>query len=232
MNSFKELLTRQYATFNPDNELAEYYAEPAVSGYFITVFRIPSAILSKVEEYEPGVANFVESPAKMGYIMAAATKSITIPDSPALNVQPRINLAGANITIPVGLTPNNTMNITFYEFMGFPLLRFIRGWTRVIFDPITGLSVLDKFRQNDYKGTVDLLYFDPSGETLTFGIRCYGVFPNRAPFDGLNADISNNSLIEVTCEFSVDRVSPAPSIEASLVEILRQQVDSVKSMIS
>lgn len=225
-NAFTELLSRQQTVFSGPK--ATYNAEPAIQGYYFAVFKLPDEIAKHLKEFaQPQFAKTTDSE----FIFASALRSIDLPNPVDLQTTQKQGLAGTRFTVVTGITTPDSISMTFYEYYGHIVTKFVYAWITKIFDPVTGLSGLSELTQSKYKSTIDIAFFDPAGSTVQSAYRMYGVFPTQIPLSGLGSDITANGIAEVTVQFAMDRIVYLPCLEAEIQSILISEAEKLKGII-
>jgi hypothetical protein len=222
-NSFSDLLSRQQTKFS--GTTATYAAEPAISGYFFSIFHLPVEIKNAMDV---AAVEFLET-ADKEYVLACAIRNIDVPNLFDIQIQQKVGIGGTKFSVPTAINVVETMTIGFYEYYGYTISKLINAWASAIFDHTTGLSRLSNFTQSTYKATLDIAYFDPSGSKTTAALRCYGVFPSTVPTSNWGTDIGTNNLVEITVQFNVDRIITVPCLEAELENVLKSEAEKIRT---
>ena len=224
-NAFRDYLSRKHVSYTGNN--ATYNAEPMISGYFFGAFKIPAEIATFLEdEFAADIVDEVNG----DLILSANIRNITPPRTPDIQMVEKPGLGGTGISLPTILTSTRTVDIQFDEYYFAPVTRVIKAWAYAIRDPITGLSRISTITQSKYKGTLDLVYFDPSGNQVLLALRFHGIWPSGAPWDAFTADITASDLILPSVTFNFDVVYHDTSIEADVKEILQREVENLNGL--
>ena len=223
-NAFKDYLSRKHANLTGD--AATYNAEPMISGFFLSAIRLPAAIANNLEtEFPEDVIEEIDG----DFILSANVRSVTPPNVPEIQIIEKPGLGGTGLSLPSILTLTKTIEIQFDEYYMAPITRVVKSWVYSIRDPLTGLSRISGVTQADYKGTMDLVYFDPSGSNVLFAIRFYGIWPSNVPFSSFTADITTSELIMPSVTFNFDLAYHTKVIEDDVKTILETQLQKLIS---
>ena len=164
---------------------AERNEHPYVKGYFQVFFELP-ALVAANGSTSPADANAI--------ILTASAISFTPHGDRSLN---KVDIKGQNdvgASFVVGHTVTRTFNLTFQEKYKSPIWHIFRKWTSLIIDPYTGVSNLDIFVANQYKG------------------RCLVVETMPVRLDGNAKDeVYKNNIIKV---FYYDGVFPETDVSS------------------
>jgi len=222
-NSFRDLITRTQATFGTNQT---YTAEPQIKTYWIFVFYVPDGINQIAQNL--GLTQFIDTVDGKSILTATVT-DVEVP-APSIQTARKPGLAGTGVNVPTAMEPVTTTTITFRDYFGFVVTRYLTAWAYAIRNPFHGLSILQSPLQSAYKGYGDLIYFDATGSQVLLGIRFYGLFPTKPPLDSANASLENNEVATVSATFSVDAVALVPEVENGLKDILQSYVEKTKSV--
>lgn len=174
--------------------------QPYLSGYFQTLFSVPSGLFSSDGE---SAQNWLQS-----------TVEGFTPHTQNIN---KVDVAGQGqigSSFAASVTTTREFTMTFREYQNMPVLYVVRRWA-AIFDPYTGVSPLKgaDFIPSKYKGSVCVIQTKPvksRDEALEAAdieeLYIYqGVFPTAIPVDTAAAsDITGNDTVQLSVTFSFD----------------------------
>jgi hypothetical protein len=185
--------------------------QPFITGYFQVLLRPPAKF---VKDRYNGKDNIIQT------WFHSTAESFTPPGySPILAEIPAIN--GNSSSFLAGVELTHSFTIAFREYQQLPILSMINDWVSYGFNPNYGMSGLDKFVPNNYKGDCIVIITTPQINTKesTSGIgedefikteyieKVFyfdGVFPEAVPFDSLNSDITAHDGLQISCTFRFD----------------------------
>lgn len=190
---------------------------PFVSGYWYFYLQPPTSLISPQTAGgatgDPDLADY------NSYAMwFHSTAEVFTPPSRTLNKQDITTIGGSGSSYVTGQQLTRTFSVEFREFFGTPVYNIINQWTSII-DPNYGVSGLRSgdYIPANYKGQAFVFICKPTFGThdvdkkLELDIRdiehffhFQGVFPEGAPIDSFNADLSSNDLVRLNISFSFD----------------------------
>jgi len=180
---------------------------PYVKGYFQAFFELPPLVAADGST-SPNDANAI--------ILTASCKGFTPHGDRTLNKVDIIGQGNVGASFVTGQTITRTFNLTFEEKYRSPIWRIFRKWTSLIIDPYTGVSNLEVFEANQYKGRclvvetmpvrLDAGASDEMFRRNIIKVFYYdGVFPETdisSIFDGNTSAPDAN--VEINMQFSFD----------------------------
>jgi len=221
-NSFRDLITRSQAIFGSQQT---YTAEPQIKTYWILVIYPPDSINQIAQSLN--LSNYVDT-VDGKTILTATVTDVEVP-APTIQTTRKPGMAGVKVNVPTSLEIPDSVTITFRDYFGFVVTRYLTAWAYAIRHPFHGLSILQSALQGDIKGHADLIYFDATGSKVLLGLRFYGLFPTKAPIDSASASLESNEVATVSAQFSIDNIGLVPEVENSLTDVLSGFVERVKS---
>lgn len=222
-NAFRDYLSRKHVSYTGND--ATYNAEPMITGYFFAAITIPADIASLVElEFTPDMVEEVNG----DLILSANVRSITPPRVPDIQFVEKPGIGGTGLVIPTIMSTTRTIDIQFEEYYFAPVSRVIKAWVYAIRDPLTGLSRINAIRQSNYKGKLDLVYFDPSGTEVLLALRFLGLWPSSPPWDAFTADTTASDIVLPSVTFNYDVAYNNTVIEEDVKEKLQEQLQKLK----
>ena len=114
-----------------------------IKGYFQVFFELPQ-LVSANGSSDPSDSNSV--------ILTASASSFTPHGDRTINKVDIVGQGGVGASFVTGHTTTRTFNINFQEKYKAPIWNIFRKWTTLMIDPYTGLSNLDVFEADQYKG--------------------------------------------------------------------------------
>jgi len=114
-----------------------------VKGYFQAFFELPAAVAAA------GNSNIGDANAM---ILTASATGFTPHGDRTLNKVDIIGQGNVGASFVTGQTIVRTFNLTFQEKYKSPIWKVFRKWTTLMIDPYTGVSNLDVFEADQYKG--------------------------------------------------------------------------------
>ena len=122
---------------------------PKIKGYFYVIIDLPDAIFSDQER------DYAKK-----WLSATATNFT--PHSKSLNMVDLNAIGGVQHSYVAGATFTRDITISYYDYQGSPIWKIHNKWINML-DPYTGLSTLDDYIPQSYKGTIIVIKTKPVG---------------------------------------------------------------------
>jgi len=187
---FSQTLRQSSMTFSdqkqdaPENPLMIF--DPYFTGYYYIAFDVPSSLrVNNIDRLLGCTAKEVSN----------ITFSIDTTERYGFNKTVQI--------IPVSVTYEHTITITFIDLYDLPVSKIMNSWRSLVIDATTGFHRYKHIP--DFKGNAMLAHFDPTGKTIVYDI-INGIFPISTPT--ITQSSSNVELLNVQVTFSFDRYLP------------------------
>lgn len=185
-------------------------ADPYISGYHFTTWRLPSYLNDYMTKGFMGATegnpNIIDNYSDAQSVLAATCLSVTPPGG-TLNKAEFIGLGGTKWSVPTNIDYGNSLTCKFVEMTGLPILQIIGGWVKMIRDNKIGLSHLHGFSElskENYAATVFYWTTKPDGFTVEYSACYSGVFPTKDPQDLFTGDVASVDKLEMDIDFNVD----------------------------
>ena len=180
---------------------------PFVKGYFQAFFELPSLVAAN-GSMATNDANAI--------ILTASAKSFTPHGDRTINKVDIVGQGNVGASFVTGQTITRTFSVTFEEKYKSPIWRIFRKWSSLMIDPYTGVSNLEVFEANQYKGRCMVVESMPVRLDASASEDMYrrniikifyydGIFPETdisSIFDG-NVT-APDAITEISMQFSFD----------------------------
>lgn len=192
--------TRYYGGANKDDH-------PFVKGYFQVFFELPKLVSAS------GSRSVEDNNA---IILTSSASSFTPHGDRTLNKTDIIGQGNVGASFVHSQTLTRTFSLNFQEKYRSPIWKLFRKWTSLIIDPYTGVSQLNTFEADQYKGRCLVVEtmpvrLDKSASDAVIKnniIRAFyydGVFPETDPSSIFDSNIqSPDANLEINMSFSFD----------------------------
>jgi len=180
---------------------------PFVKGYFQAFFELPVAV---------SASGTTETTDNNAIILTASASSFTPHGDRTINKVDIIGQGGVGASYVTGHTVTRTFSLNFQEKYKSPVWKVFRKWTSLMIDPYTGVSNLELFEADQYKGRcmivetmpvrLDATATDDMYEKNIIKVYYYdGVFPETDISSIFDSNITApDGNVEINMSFSFD----------------------------
>lgn len=187
---------------------ADMVAEPYVSGYQYTYWKLPTQLESVSGYYQNttmGMSDVFGKAASMADVLSATCTSVT-PPGVTLNTVEFNAIGGAKYYAPGSIEPGTELSCRFTEFSGLPVHGILHRWVEMIRHNRAGTTKLvgSDYAKNNYSGTVLYWTTKPDGKTIEYAAAYSGVFPKSSMLESFSGDITSVEKVELEVSFQID----------------------------
>ena len=170
-----------------NSQAARNYYEPIFLNQFEVIITPPAAITDNVDLLVEQVLTVEGLPEFM--TDGVSTQKYKFADRAFAKAIPNKTLTTLSITFEVNLNESNNMYV----------YNTLRGWSDLIYDPLTGRQGLKK----DYVGEIYVAIFNKAGDIFR-DFKFQPAFISK-PFNEMKLDYNTDVLHKMTVEFTADR---------------------------
>lgn len=182
--------------------------DPYISGYFFTHWAYLPPKLADAIKYAGG-NDGISSNSEVQNILRSSCLSVTLPGA-TLNKAEFTGLGGVKWSTPTNTDWDNTVTAKFLEFSTLPILSIIHGWTRMIRDYRTGVTLLQgsegEYSRANYAATAYYWTTKPDGKLVEYYACLTGLYPLKDPTDQYGGDLTTYDKLELDVDFNCDTV--------------------------